>query len=115
MALTVNYASFDEVKDMHEFLKKLDMDPDDDKQAVTLLNIGGVGHTFSTRAQTDEQMREIGSMIEGARRYVIQPFIPKPDLPDPRFGQYHRTAAARLEHIEGLMRGYAEEIIVRGT
>ena len=88
-------------------------------ESVKLIMSSGVDHEFRTTIiepfHTDEQMIEAGELIKGARRYCIQPFIPKDNLPDLRLRETKRTTPARLRRIEQLMKPYAKEIIVRGA
>ena len=71
--------------------------------------------TIVRAVHTDEHMHEIGALIQGARRYVLQPFVPRPGLLDPAFESQPRTPLERLQELQALMRPYAEEIIVRGA
>jgi pyruvate formate lyase activating enzyme len=64
---------------------------------------------------TDAEMRDIGGMIRGCRRYMMQPFVPKPSMPDPSFHSLPRTSSARLLALRELMREYAEEVGFRGA
>ena len=88
-------------------------------ESVKLIMSSGIEHEFRTTIigpfHTDEQMHEIGELIQGARRYCIQPFIPKDNLPDPRLRETKRTPPARLRLLEKLMKPYVKEIIVRGA
>ena len=62
-----------------------------------------------------EQMEEIGGMIGSARRYVIQPFVPRDGLPDAQLRGHPRTSPDHLEEMAELMREIAEEVLVRGA
>ena len=88
-------------------------------ESVKLIMSSGIEHEFRTTIigpfHTDEQMHEIGGLIQGAQRYCIQPFIPKDNLPDPRLRETKRTPPARLRLLEKLMKPYVKEIIVRGA
>ena len=53
-------------------------------------------------------------MIQGAKRYVLQAFIPRDELPEKRYRELPRTSPARLREIELLMDGCADEILLRG-
>jgi hypothetical protein len=59
-------------------------------------------------------MREIGSLIAGAKRYVLQPFVPRDDLPDTRFAHEPRTSPDRLAALRALLASVANEVTVRG-
>ncbi len=62
----------------------------------------------------DEQLRDMGEMIRGARRYVLQAFIPRDEMPDPVFTTYPRTSPDRLREVEAMMSEYADEVLMRG-
>jgi pyruvate formate lyase activating enzyme len=63
----------------------------------------------------DAQMRAIGELIAGARRYALQPFVPRADLPDSRLRAAPRTSPDRLEALRALMQPYCREVVVRGA
>jgi pyruvate formate lyase activating enzyme len=64
---------------------------------------------------TDAQMEEIRSAIHGSRRYVMQAFIPRDDLPGEHYRTLARTTSGRLHALKDLMSGCAEEILLRGA
>lgn len=63
---------------------------------------------------SDAEMDAVGEWIAGAKRYVLQPFVPRADLPDPACGQARRTSPDRLAALAARLRGRAREIVVRG-
>jgi len=71
--------------------------------------------TVIERLHSDEEMRMIGALIRCARRYVLQPFLPREDLPDPTLRTEPRTSPDRLKYLAAFMREYTDEIIVRGA
>lgn len=88
-------------------------------ESVRLIMGSGKDYEFRTTIiepfHTDEQMLEAARLIKGAKRYCIQPFIPKDNLPDPRLRETLRTTPQRLREIEALIKPYVHEIIVRGA
>ncbi len=62
----------------------------------------------------DRQMTELGELVSGARRYVLQPFVPRDDLLHPEFRKKRRTSPDRMQELGELMRRYAGEVHVRG-
>jgi len=88
-------------------------------ESVKLIMSSGIDHEFRTTIiepfHTDDQMREIGRLIQDTKRYCIQPFIPKDNLPDLRMRETKRTTPARLRQIEKLMKPYVKEVVVRGA
>ncbi len=69
--------------------------------------------TILSDDHTDDHMAEIAAMLRGARRYVLQPFVPKPDLPSPTYAVLPRTPPGRMQQIGALMRHAAVEVCVR--
>jgi len=64
---------------------------------------------------TDEEMRRIGEWITGAVHYRLQPFIPRPDLPDPTFRTRPRTSSKRMEAVREIVRPFVREVVIEGT
>jgi len=93
--------------------------PDRIARSVDLLRSGATDYEFRTTVigsfHTDDEMRGIADLIAPARRYVLQPFVPQDDLPDPSLRGEPRTSPDRLEALSELMRDCADEVIVRGT
>lgn len=63
---------------------------------------------------SDEQVGEMGDLVSKSRRYVLQPFIPKEDLPDVTFRSLTRTSPDRLVEVRNRLAGCADEVLVRG-
>jgi len=64
---------------------------------------------------TDEQMEEVCKMIKGAKRYVLQAFIPRDELPDPFYQKCARTTPARLNELKAIMSNCSTELLLRGA
>ncbi|MDZ4198311.1 MAG: radical SAM protein, partial [Kiritimatiellia bacterium] len=62
----------------------------------------------------DVQMAAIGDWLRGARRYVLQPFVPRETLPDEKLQTLPRTRPQRLAEWRERMKDCADEVIVRG-
>lgn len=88
-------------------------------ESVKLIMSSGIDHEFRTTIiepfHTDDQVREIGRLIQDTKRYCIQPFIPKDNLPDLRMRETKRTTPTRLRQIEKLIKPYVKEVVVRGA
>jgi len=95
--------------------------PDVDKirQSIKLIRSKAKDYEFRTTViepiHTNEQMDEIGLLVEGSKRYALQAFIPRENLPDPRFPRLPRTSSARLHELKERMTGCADEILLRGA
>jgi len=88
-------------------------------ESVQLIMNSSVDYEFRTTVidpfHTDEQMLEIGQLIQGARRYVLQAFVPQDTLPSEEFCGLRRTTPDRLRELEQQMKPYVDEIMVRGA
>jgi pyruvate formate lyase activating enzyme len=88
-------------------------------ESVKLIMKSGVDYEFRTTViepfHADAQMREIGELIQGAKRYCLQAFVPQDSLPDPRLRELKRTTPARLRQLEKLLVPYVREVIIRGA
>lgn len=71
--------------------------------------------TIIETVHTDEQMLEVRDIVQNAKRYIMQPFIPRDNLPKKEYRSMPRTTAARLKSLEKLMDGCADELLLRGT
>jgi pyruvate formate lyase activating enzyme len=89
------------------------------EESVKLIMGSSVNHEFRTTVidpfHTDEQMLEISRLIQGARRYVLQAFIPQDTLPEETYRALKRTTPERLRELEKMMAPSVDEIIVRGA
>ncbi|MBT3375062.1 MAG: anaerobic ribonucleoside-triphosphate reductase activating protein [Lentisphaerae bacterium] len=88
-------------------------------QSVALLRAEAKDYEFRTTVLTDfhsdEEMHGIGDIVRPARRFVVQPFIPRDDLPSAKWCREPRTSPDRLKAVSELMKVYADEVVVRGA
>jgi pyruvate formate lyase activating enzyme len=88
-------------------------------ESIDLIKKQAADYEFRTTVieafHTEEQMVEIGRHIEGARRYVLQPFVPRGDLIDAELRRVPRTSPDYLSALRTLMEAHAEEVILRGA
>ncbi len=61
-----------------------------------------------------ETIKEAASLIQGARRYVLQPFVPQPGLPDPSMESLPRTSPDYMQKLADTIAGQVEEALIRG-
>lgn len=88
------------------------------RSSVDLLKREAPDYEFRTTVlpvfHTDRRMAAMGEILRGAARYALQPFVPKPGLPDPALESVGRTPPERLDALGRMMQPYADEVIVRG-
>jgi pyruvate formate lyase activating enzyme len=89
------------------------------RKSIDLIRSSAKDYEFRTTiiesVHTDDRMRQISDVISGSRRYVMQAFIPREELPGEQYRNTPRTSAARLQELKGLMNGCAAEILLRGA
>lgn len=95
--------------------------PDTDKiqHSIDLIRTQSADYEFRTTVieaiHTDEQMDEIKETVRGSKRYALQAFIPREELPGAEYRNLPRTTAARLHQLRDRMAGCADEILLRGA
>jgi pyruvate formate lyase activating enzyme len=86
-------------------------------QSLDILRAGNRPYELRTTLlediHTDADLCEIGRWIEGASRLVLQPFLPREDLPDPGMRQKPRTSPDRLRAAADLLRPHVRELLCR--
>ncbi|VGO21694.1 anaerobic ribonucleoside-triphosphate reductase activating protein [Pontiella sulfatireligans] len=89
------------------------------QQSIDLIRAKAKDYEFRTTVietvHSDEQMDEVRQLVEGSKRYALQAFIPRDDLPEERYRTVPRTTSARLHELRDRMAGCAGEILLRGT
>lgn len=88
------------------------------RQSVDLIKDGSGDYEFRTTliegVHDDAQIESMQKLIEGARRYVLQAFVPSGILPDARFREMRRTPAGFLETTAARFEGWVDEVVIRG-
>lgn len=89
------------------------------RQSIDLIRSEARDYEFRTTVidsfHTDEQMDEIRDAINGSKRYALQAFIPRDELPGEEYRALPRTTSARLHELKDRMSGCADEILLRGV
>jgi len=92
--------------------------PDLIRESVGLLKANAPDYEFRTTiiedVHTDAEMAAIRGLVSGARRYCLQPFQPRDDLPDPAMAAGRRTSPDRMRALYRFMQGCADEVVLRG-
>jgi pyruvate formate lyase activating enzyme len=93
--------------------------PEKIQKSIELIQTQASNYEFRTTVietiHTDEQMDEVQKMIAGSKRYTLQAFIPRDELPEEKYRHLPRTSAARLHELKSRMIGCADEILLRGV
>jgi pyruvate formate lyase activating enzyme len=61
------------------------------------------------------RMAAMAGLLHGARRWVLQPFVPRPGLPDPACRAWPRTPPERLRELRDGVRGLGLHVELRGA
>jgi len=87
-------------------------------RSMELLRDGPTDYELRTTVIAGEHdepcMDALGEWVRGARRWVLQPFVPRADLPDPALRAVPRTPGARLYELRARLAECAGEVLVRG-
>ena len=86
------------------------------KRSVRLIMESGIPYEFRTtvvsRLLSLKDFEEMGKLINGARLYVLQKFIPSKTL-DPAFMKAKTPPATELQVIQDIVKEYVKECRVR--
>jgi len=87
------------------------------RESISLIKEKASSYEFRTTViedfHTDDEMHRIGELIHGASRYVLQPFVPRDDLPSSDLRDRPRTSSERMPAVGELMRTYARNVVVK--
>lgn len=93
-------------------------EPERIEESIRLLLDGQTPYEFRTtvleHVHTHDEMNAIAEMLDGARRYVLQPFLPRPDLPEETWRTLKRTSPHHLNSIAERLRRRCHRVEVRG-
>ncbi len=88
-------------------------------RSMELLRLGATDYELRTTVVAGEHddavMDALGGWVRGARRWVLQPFVPRDDLPDPALRSTPRTPVARLVELQRRLADCAGEVMARGA
>ena len=93
-----------------------DFDPGPVRESAALLLEGRTEYEFRTTVVAElhdaDSFHGIGALIRGARRCFLQPFSDRDSVP---FAGLHPPDAAALAAYANILRGYVQEVSVRGV
>lgn len=88
------------------------------KSSIDLIINGARDYEFRTTLiegfHDDAEIIACAQLVEGAKRLVFQPFLPRPDLPDEKMRDIPRTRLSYLQHAVELAAPWVEQCSVRG-
>jgi len=93
--------------------------PEKIADSIALLKESNVDYEFRTTViesvHDESEMLSIAEQIKPARRYILQTFIPRAELPDAELGKLPRTSPDYLTKLKKLLElnQCAEEVIIR--
>jgi len=89
------------------------------RESIELIQSEAKDYEFRTTVieslHTNTLMDEVAEDIKGSKRYVLQAFVPREDLPEKKYALLPRTTSSRLHELKDRMVGCADEILLRGA
>ncbi len=115
----VDYVAMDVKCSLHNYPGFVGFSKTDDiASSIELIKAHAADYEFRTtvieKFHTDDEMHKIGSMINGAKRHTLQPFLPREDLPGMEYRTMKRTSPDLLSRYRDIMAPYAEKIVWKG-
>jgi len=103
--------------DKYSFIANTEVDKDKIKQSLNLLKNGQVDYEMRTTIipgiHTEDDIRKICTELHGVKRFALQTFIPRDNLPDAELRNTEKTPTRMIEHYADICRGYFDDVIVR--
>lgn len=94
-------------------------DQDKIAQSIDLIKSSEVRHEFRTTVinhyHSDREMQAVGDLVKGADKYVLQPFVPRDNLPDKKLRTTPRTSPDRLNFLRDMLEHCAESVEAKGA
>jgi pyruvate formate lyase activating enzyme len=86
-------------------------------ESIDLLKDLAADYEFRTTIlaafHTPERMQALATAIAGAKRYVMQPFVPREGLPDPALEQTPRTSPDLMAELARQIEPYVQQVVIR--
>lgn len=93
------------------------LDAENIMSSIQLLKNSNKNYEFRTtiieHIHTKEEMIKISQIIKGSKKYVLQAFVPRENLPDKKLINVHKTSLEYLKVIRELIMGCADSIEIR--
>ncbi|MBN2040332.1 MAG: anaerobic ribonucleoside-triphosphate reductase activating protein [Spirochaetes bacterium] len=103
--------------DRYPVVTGVDIDKVSIAQSLNLLKKGSVEYEIRTTVvpgiHTEEDIKKICSELIGVRKFVLQTFIPRDNLPGKDLRTAERTPVDMIESFAELCRGYLEQVVIR--
>ena len=95
----------------------VEIEPKNIIESIDLLKNSGVEYEIRTTVvpgiHTDDEIKRICRELKGVRKYILQRFIPRDNLPDKHLRIIEKTSPDLLEHFADISRDFFEEVIIR--
>ncbi len=89
------------------------------KESLQLLKDNAVPYEFRTtlitNIHTRDELEKMKPLLQNSSKIVLQPFVPRPDLPAPDMQHYPRTSPEKLKEAARQLQDCASKIVVRGV
>jgi pyruvate formate lyase activating enzyme len=86
-------------------------------RSAAMIKDGAPDYEFRTtvlpEGHSEETVRRMAPLLTGAKRYVLQPFVPRPEMPDARYRSLPRTSPLLLTRLAATARAYAGDVAIR--
>jgi pyruvate formate lyase activating enzyme len=88
------------------------------EESIKLIMASGIDYEFRTTVVpgviTPEAVQKIAARIKGAKKYVLQQFVPA-NCRDPKLRSRQPESLARLQEMQKIAAGYVEKAAIRGA
>lgn len=93
------------------------IDPEKIFRSIELLKNSSIEYEIRTTVvpgiHTEEVIKDICAELQGVRKYILQRFIPRDNLPDKALRNIEKTSPYLLEHYAEISKKFFDEVFVR--
>ena len=88
------------------------------RESISIIMESAKDYEFRTTVietiHDDEEIMDCGKIILGAKRYILQPFVPHDNLPSVALRTQPRTRPSFMEHCAEMVGGFVQKVEIRG-
>ncbi len=115
----VDYIAMDIKNSLEDYDKVTGVNADIEKikQSINIIKNSGKNYEFRSTVvpdiHTKEDIKKIGELLKGSKRFAIQNFKPAKEVIDPKYKDVKPFSKEELEEFKEILKDYIEEVEIR--
>jgi len=115
----IDYIAMDIKNSLENYNKTAGLNADIEKikQSIKIIKNSGKGYEFRTTVtptiHTKENIKKIGQLLEGTKKFAIQNFKPAKEVIDPKYKDVKPFSKEELEEFKEILKNHIDEVEIR--